>query len=321
MEFAVNIPTSVGAGEYTSLLFCDEISWEAQRDFGREMERLGVDGLAVPDHLTSGDNATMECLATITGLAGVTNDVYLYPKTINDQFRHGPFLAKTAATIDNVSDGRLKLGMGAGWKDDEALAYGFDWPDAPTRLRELEETIEVTKRLWTKESITYEGEYVQVEDAVCKPHPKQDPHPPIMIGGGGEEFTLRIAAQHADVWNYWGPPHVMARKLEVLADHCDTYDTDFDAIDTSWFARCIIRETEEEVEEILEEVPRFRQPDDPSEIEAGAYNNLIGTPKQIIDQVAAYGSLDLDEMVIEFVDFPRTTGAELFTQRVLPEIR
>jgi len=321
MEFAVNIPASIGAGEYTSLLFCDEISWEVQRDFGRKMEQLGVDGLSVPDHLMSGDNATTECLATITGLAGVTEDVYLYPKTINDQFRHGPFLAKVAATIDNVSDGRLKLGMGAGWKDDEALAYGFNWPDAPTRLRELEETIEVTKQLWTEESVTYDGEYLQTEDAVCKPQPKQDPRPPIMIGGGGEEFTLRISAQHADTWNYWGPPHVMEHKLEVLANHCDTYGTDFDTIGTSWFARCVIRETEEEVEEILNKVPRFRQPDDPSELEEGDYNNLIGTPEQILDQIAVYDKLALDEIVLEFVDFPRTTGAELFVDQVLPELR
>lgn len=320
MQVAVNIPTSVGAGEYTSLLFCDEISWEIQKEFAEAIESLGYDGLAVPDHLMSGDNATTECLTTITGLAAATDSVYLYPKTINNPLRHGPLLAKATATIDQISGGRLKLGMGAGWKADEAIAFGYNWDDAPTRLRELEETIEVTKRLWTEDKVTYEGEYVSVKDAVCKPQPEQDPRPPIMVGGGGESFTLRIAAKHADSWNYWGPPHVMEHKLDVLKSHTHTENTDFDEIEKSWFARCIIRETEEEVENILEEVPRFRQPDDLTEIPDGDYNNLIGTPEQVIDQLGAYDHMDLDEVVLEFVDFPRTTGAELFAERVLPEI-
>ena len=319
MEFAVNIPTSVGAGEYTSLVFCDEITWETQRDFGREIEEFGFDGLSVPDHLMTGDGATMECLTTLTGLAGVTEDVYLYPKTINNPLRHGPLLAKMGATLDNVSDGRLKLGMGAGWKEDEAVAYGYDWADAPTRLRELEETLELTKRLWTEEAVTYDGDFFELKDAICKPHPKQDPHPPIMVGGGGEQFTLRITAKHADAWNYWGPPHVYEHKLDVLQDHCETYDTDYDEIQKSWFARCIIRETEDEVEEILEKVPRFRQPDDLSSLDDGEYNNLVGTPEQIVENLSQYEEYNLTETVVEFVDFPRTDGAELFADEVIPE--
>lgn len=320
MQVAVNIPTSVGAGEYTSLLFCDEISWNVQRDYGQEMESLGFDGLAVPDHLMSGDNATTECLATITGLAGATDDVYLYPKTINNPLRHGPLLAKATATIDNVSGGRLKLGMGAGWKEDEAVAYGYDWDDTPSRLRELEETIELTKRLWTEDVVSFNGDFYSLEEAVCKPHPVQSPHPPIMVGGGGEQFTLRIAAKHADAWNYWGPPHVMEHKLNVLTKHCENLGRDPDAIDTSWFARCIIRETKGEVENILEDVPRFHQPSDHSNIGDGEYNNLIGTPDQILEQLKAYEHLNLDEIVVEFVDFPRTDGAELFSETIIPEL-
>ena len=79
----------------------------------------------------------------------------------------------------------------------------------------------------------YEGDYYQIECASYKPHPVQKPCPPILIGGGGEEFTLRIAAQYADEWNYWGPPEVIERKLSVLADHCETYGTDFNSVDVS----------------------------------------------------------------------------------------
>jgi alkanesulfonate monooxygenase SsuD/methylene tetrahydromethanopterin reductase-like flavin-dependent oxidoreductase (luciferase family) len=314
MEFAVNVPTSVGSSEYSTLPFADAISWADQRSFGLEIEGLGYDGLAVPDHLMTGGGAgTMECTTTLAALAAETSDVYLYPKTINNPLRHGPFLAKVAATIDEISEGRLKLGMGAGWKDDEATAYGYEWPPASERLRELEETIEILKGLWTNHEFSYEGDYYTVDNAVCKPHPVQNPHPPIMLGGGGEEFTLRITAKHADVWNYWGSIDLMDRKLSVLADHCDTYGTDYDAIEKSWFARCIVRETEEEVAALLDEVPMFKEENlDESE------HHLVGTPEQIVADIERYADIGIGEVVVEFVDFPGTEGASLFADEVVP---
>lgn len=319
MRFAVNIPTSAGESEYSTLAFCNAIDWEKQRSYARTAEAAGFDGVAVPDHLMTGDGATTECLTTVTALARETETVTLFPKTVNNELRHGPLLAKMAATIDNVSDGRLKLGVGAGWKEDEAVAYGYDWPSPPERLRAMEETIELAKRLWTEDAVTYDGEYYQLEDAVCKPQPKQEPRPPITVGGGGEEFTLRITAQHADEWNYWGPPDLIKRKLDVLRDHCETYGTDFDDIEVSWFARCIVRETEEAVERILDEVPRFRDPD--SDDPMSSYNNLIGTPEQLIDELEPYEDLGVDEVDLEFVDFPDSTGVELFAETVIPEFR
>ncbi|MFB6219994.1 MAG: LLM class flavin-dependent oxidoreductase [Halolamina sp.] len=319
MKFAVNVPTSAGASEYSNLAFCDEATWEKQRDYARLVEHLGFDGVAVPDHLMTGDGATTECLTTLAGLAAATESVYLYPKTVNNHLRHPPMLAKACATIDNVSDGRLKLGMGAGWKDDEATAYGYDWPDAPRRLREMEEAIVLLDRLWTEDEVDFDGEYVTVDGAVCKPHPRQDPRPPIMVGGGGEEFTLRIAAKHADSWNYWGPPHVMEQKLEVLEQHCETYGTDYDAIEKSWFARCIIRETEEEVDELLEHVPRFEPAENEADIAEGEYLNLIGTPGQVRETLARYDDIGFDECVVEFVDFPNAEGPKLFAEDVMPE--
>lgn len=318
VDFAVNIPTSVGPTEYGNLAFSDEIDWVTQKSFGTAIERLGYDGLAVPDHLMTGEGATTECLMTLAGLAGSTSEVYLYPKTINNHLRHGPLLAKTTATLDNVSNGRLKLGMGAGWKADEAEAFGYEWPEAPTRLRELEETIILLKRLWTEDQVTFDGQYYSLQEAVCKPHPTQSPRPPIMIGGGGEEFTLRIAAKHADSWNYWGPGHVMESKLSVLADHCETYGTDYDVIEKSWFSRCIIRETWDEIDEILENVPRFR-PTDLGELTDGDYEYLVGTPEEITETIQKFLNVGIEEVVIEFVDFPDLTGARLFADRVLPE--
>jgi len=319
MRFAVNVPTSAGASEYSTLAFCDHIDWPIQRDYGRLVDELGFDGLAVPDHLMTGDGATTEAITTLAGLACATSDATIFPKTINNELRHGPLLAKTSATLDAISEGRLKLGMGAGWKADEALAYGYDWPSAPDRLRAMEETIELTERLWTEESVTYDGEYYHVENAVCTPNPVQDPHPPIAVGGGGEEFTLRIAAKHADEWNFWGPVETIEHKLDVLESHCETYGTPFEAIDVSWFTRCIVRKTEAKVEGILDEVPRFRDPDEDDPM--SSYNNLIGTPAEIAAEIEAYREIGVDEVDMEFVDCPDRAGPELFIDEVVPEFR
>ncbi|WP_129113595.1 LLM class flavin-dependent oxidoreductase [Halegenticoccus tardaugens] len=314
MDFAVNIPTCVGSSEYSSLAFCDSISWEKQQKFGVDIEGLGFNGLAVPDHLMAGAGPTTEGLATVAGFAGVTKEVTLYSKTFNDQLRHGPLLAKAAAQLDHISGGRLKFGIGAGWKADEAEAFGYEWPAAPERLRRLEETIEVTKRLWSEESVEYNGEFYQLDGADGRPHPVQNPHPPIMVGGGGEQFTLRIAAKHADVWNYWGDLDMLRHKLAVLRDHCESYGTDYDAIQKSWFSRCIIRETEAEVQELLEYVPRFK----PENTEDDDYH-LIGTPTEIVEDLVRYREAGFEEIVLEFVDFPGTEGADLFAEEVMPE--
>jgi len=319
MEFAVNVPTSVGKNESTHLIFADGISWDVQRKFGVALDELGFDALSVPDHLTTGEGAT-ETLTTLAALATETDSIDLYPKTINNTLRHGPLLVKYATTIDNISDGRLKLGMGAGWHDEEAIAYGYEWPSGPDRLRAMEETIEIAKLLWTAdEPVTYEGDYHSVKDCMCTPKPVQDPHPPIMVGGAGEEFTLRIAAKHADIWNYLGPLNYFERKLDVLADHCETYGRDYDEIKKSWFGRCVIRETEEEVERLLEKVPRFR-PENWDKTGGGAPEfHLVGTPEQIASDIDDYEALGVDEIVVEFVDFPRTDGAEVFIDEIVSE--
>ena len=133
-----------------------------------------------------------------------------------------------------------------------------------------------------------------------------------MVGGGGEEFTLRIAAKHADIWNFWGPVEVMEHKLDVLQKHCQTYDRDYDDITKSWFARCIIRETEAEVDALLDAVPRFH-PDTIGDTEFA----LVGTPEQVEAQLQPFLSLGITEIVLEFVDFPQTDGLELFAETVL----
>jgi alkanesulfonate monooxygenase SsuD/methylene tetrahydromethanopterin reductase-like flavin-dependent oxidoreductase (luciferase family) len=149
-------------------------------------------------------------------------------------YRHPALLANIAASVDVISDGRLELGIGAGWNEEESTAYGIDLPPLRERFDRLDEACEVIDLLLTKETASFAGRYYQLTDARCEPKPVQRPRPAIVIGGGGEKRTLRIAARWADQWNAPGAsPEVLAHKIEVLHAHCADVGRDPAAIEVS----------------------------------------------------------------------------------------
>lgn len=301
VEIAVNISTDTNP----SISGYSEVQWTDQRNFVAEIESQGFDGIAIPDHLMIGDEHSLECISLSAALAQLTDEIDIYLNTVNNNLRHGPLLAKIASSIDNISDGRLKLGIGAGWYEDEANAYGYNWPDASERLYKMEESIVILKKLWTEDSVDFDGKFYNLEGAVCKPHPIQNPHPPVMIGGGGEEFTLRIAAKHADIWNYYGNIETMNEKINVLSKHCKTYDRSFGDIKKSWFCRCLLGESRKE----LDKMQKNGDIDD---------SVLVGTPSEILEKLKPYTQLGIDEFVLDFIDYPNKRSAELFSQEVAP---
>src|SRR5437773_11883991 len=125
-----------------------------------------------------------------------------------------------AAQVDIISGGRLLLGLGAGWQENEHQAYGIPFHTMRERLDRLDEACQVMKSLWTQHRSQFTGRYYQLSDAPLEPKPVQTPHPELMIGGGGERVTLRIVAKHADHWNVRGGPKVLARKGAILDEHC-----------------------------------------------------------------------------------------------------
>jgi F420-dependent oxidoreductase-like protein len=157
----------------------------------------------------------------LTYLAGVTERLRLGLMVTGNTYRHPALLANIAATFDVVSGGRLELGLGAAWNEDEHRAYGMDFPPVRERLERLEEACAVIDGLLTQRATTFRGRYYQLQDARCEPKPVQQPRPPIVIGGGGERRTLRTVARWADHWNFPGrEADELRHKLEVLAGHC-----------------------------------------------------------------------------------------------------
>jgi F420-dependent oxidoreductase-like protein len=173
----------------------------------------------------------MEAWVTLTALAQATTRIRLGTMVNGMVYRHPAVLAKMAATLDIVSNGRLDLGLGAGWNEEECAAYGIELGPVKDRMDRFEEGVEAIVGLLSNETTTLDGRFYQLSAARNEPKGPQKPHPPICIGGSGEKRTLRVVAKHAQHWNHAMPTvDDLKRKLDVLRGHCEAVGTDFDKI-------------------------------------------------------------------------------------------
>ncbi|MGA9298340.1 MAG: LLM class F420-dependent oxidoreductase, partial [Nitrososphaeraceae archaeon] len=189
----------------------------------------------------------LEGWTTISVLAGITTRIQLGPLVTGALYRHPSVLAKIAATLDVLSKGRLFMGIGASYFEEEAQAYGIPfYPSNQERLQRLEEAIQVIRKMWTEEpSASFEGKYYQIRNAYCNPKPIQKPSPPILVGGSGERKTLKIVAKYADACNLFGSIETIKRKLNVLKEHCKSVGRDYDSILKTKLDLVVIDDSEE----------------------------------------------------------------------------
>ena len=225
--------------------------YDSIKKIAQDCERLGYDSLWAMDHFMWGDNnegSVFEVWTLLSALAVETQSIKLGPLVACNSFRNPTLTAKIAATIDIISKGRLIFGYGAGWKEEEYKAYGFPFRDPVTRVKQMREGIILIKKLWTEEKTSFQGDFYEAKDAICKPKPVQKPHPPIMIGGGGEKYTLKVAAEIGNIWNAWGPSiEEYRRKVNILKEHCDTFGRKIDDIDLSWSGNILIGKNEKQL--------------------------------------------------------------------------
>jgi len=175
---------------------------------------------------------------------------------VGNTYRHPAVVAKMAATVDVVSGGRLILGLGAAWQENEHTAYGIPFYTVGERLARLDEACRVIKALWTQPKATLDGKFYSLSDAPLEPKPVQRPHPELMIGGGGEKVTLGIVARHADHWNVWGGPDALKRKGRILDERCAEAGRDPKSIVHSANMPILITDRREEVDALATAVSR-----------------------------------------------------------------
>jgi F420-dependent oxidoreductase-like protein len=209
-------------------------------DLARAADDAGLHSLWVMDHFFQipevgpADHAMLEGYGALAAAAAVTNRLTLGTMVTGITHRHPGILVQTVTTLDVLSGGRAWLGLGAGWFEREHLALGIPFPGATERFERLEETLQIANQMWSGDSGPFVGKHYQLAETLCRPLPVSQPRPPILIGGGGERKTLRLAAQYADAWNMFSMDvSVVGPKLEVLRRHCEDVGRPYDEIEKS----------------------------------------------------------------------------------------
>jgi F420-dependent oxidoreductase-like protein len=286
-------------------------------------EKNGYESIWVSDHFlltpeAVGTNA-LECYTTLTALARDTKKLRIGAMVAAQSYRNPALLAKIASSLDHISGGRLNFGIGAGWKEVEYDAYNIPFPRATTRIRQLDEVIEICRRMWTMEKASYEGRYYSVRDVPCMPKPVQNPLP-VWVGGTGNH-TLRVAAKHADAVNFaWTQsPDFFKERFKVLEDHCRRIRRDPKLIRRSAGLMILLVDNQEEIDVKLEEQKRIQDPEYLKYL-GMQRPNLAGTPDTIAERIAEYVSLDVDHFILRWPYGYELESIKLFKEKVMKKI-
>jgi F420-dependent oxidoreductase-like protein len=272
---------------------------EKVRTLAQKAERLGFDSFWVMDHfhqiLSAGQlqEPILESWATQAVVAGLTEKIRLGTLVTGIVYRHPSVLAKMGATLDVLSKGRLFMGIGAAWNVDEATAYGISFPPVKERMQRLEEAVQIIRKMWTEESATFSGKFYQIRDAYCNPKPIQKPHPPIMIGGGGERRTLKVVAKYGDACNVFGSVETVKKKFGVLREHCRSVGRDYDSIVKSKLGHIVIEKDKEKVAEAVKNMSEVRRREY-ARLEYAIY----GTPEEVRRQVEAFRDVGVEYLIV-----------------------
>ncbi|GIW42454.1 MAG: hypothetical protein KatS3mg076_3031 [Candidatus Binatia bacterium] len=296
-------------------------SWEDTRAAALEFERLGYDSVWLNDHLygiPAPGIPILEAWTTLSAVGAVTSRVRLGTLVSPVGFRPPALFAKAWATLDTITGGRVIAGFGAGWYDAEFRGYGLPFPSVRERLEQLEEALALSKLLWTQERTNFAGKHFRLESTFCEPKPVQKPHPPLLVGGGGERVLLRIAARHADIWNNLAVTQdQLGKKVESLRRHCEQVGRDFSTLTVSQQCLVVLGETEKEAAANAEKAQRIYGG------HMGGQGELAisGTPDVCIEKIRRHLELGCRMFVIEFFGKDTRVPARLFAERVMPAFR
>lgn len=294
-------------------------SWEMLRDRAQGLEARGFDGLWLVDHFWANGMPDLDFLegwTTLAALAGATSTLRLGLLVTCISYRNPALLAKMVATVDRISNGRVELGMGAGWMDSEYAAYGYEFPPIGTRLAQLSEGLEILTSMLRGGRSNFTGKHFRVADAPCEPRPVQSPLP-ITIGGAGERKLLRLVARHAQRWNC---PMNSAPDVErlrgVLADHCAAVGRDPSEIIVSEQCMVVIAPDEESLAGKLAMAKAMLGGF--ADVERQA---MIGTPDRVIAQIRQRMARGVTDFAIIFGDLGMDDTLDLFAREVMPALR
>jgi alkanesulfonate monooxygenase SsuD/methylene tetrahydromethanopterin reductase-like flavin-dependent oxidoreductase (luciferase family) len=259
-----------------------------------------------------------EAYTMLAALSQRTTTIGLGELVTCASYRNAGLLAKEAACIDVYSAGRLILGLGAGWFGREYEAYGYPFLAPPERLRVLDESLEVIRRLWSEETVTYDGAHLHFDGAYCDPKPVQS-LPPLLVGGGGEKVNLRIAARHADATNWQVGLDDFRRKSALLAGYLEEIGRPADAVVRTHGPDCRLFDTDAEARAWCAE-PDGGNLWGGEDVDAYLRDNLVGTPEQVAEKTQAYIDAGCGGFVLWLRDYPSDDTLRRFMAEVVPRL-
>ena len=268
---------------------------------------------ATADRQTDAEGSAFEPWVILSALAGATKKLRIGHLVLNNTLRHPAMIASMGATLDAVSHGRFEFGIGAGW-DVQRSEFGLPPVGRAASIRMLAESVQIVRKLWTEERVTFDGEFYKLDRATIYLHPVQKPHPPILVGGGGERLTLRVVARCADRYNFYCTAQEYARKIELLKRYCREEGRNYSEIEKTLCADVVIAETTKEVASKLNELTRMDL------LRKGypsfAKRRITGTPDECRETIQRFMDLGVKEFMLYFPDAWAIDPIRLFSKQV-----
>jgi F420-dependent oxidoreductase-like protein len=277
------------------------------RDIAIAAEKNGFDSAYVYDHFIPhykypAKGNFFECYTLLSAISAFTKTIKLGQIVTCNSYRNPALLAKMLSTLDVITRGRVEMGIGAGWYEKEYNAYGYSYLSNVERILQLEESIQIIKKLWTMEIANFRGKYYSINNAICFPKPIQKPHPTIMVGGSGEKYLLKVAAKYADRYNlYFGTPEEMSRKINVLKD----YNTKKREIEYSIVLPCMIVRENEDLKKIIKKLKKGKMTVEQYK-KSTAGGLTVGTIDEIVDGISKYVNIGVSHFIFHFLILDRS---------------
>ena len=265
-----------------------EDQWNTILEAASNIENLGYESIWVYDHFHTvpkpTQDPTYECWTLMSALSQTTSKVRLGQMCTCNSYRNPAYLTKVASNIDVMSNGRLEYAIGAGWYDHEYRAYGYEYPSAGIRLKMLEESLIIYKKMTTEETPTFNGEFYQIDGAINQPKPIQKPYPPLWVCGGGEKVTLKLLAKYGDYGNWDVDVDGFVQKSNILQNHCENVGRDFSEIGKTLHTNVLIADNQNDLDRKVEKLSTY------TNIPKDYYYErpLIGTKDKVFETIDQY---------------------------------
>ena len=308
------------------------LTWPVWKRLVTEVEQLGFAGLFRSDHFTvatAGYPDALELVVSLTYLADHAQRIHFGPLVAPLSFRDPVMLARQAAALDDLSGGRMILGVGAGWMEREHTMFGYELGDVPTRMERFAEGLEViTRLLRSEEPVTYPGRFYQLREAMLRPRPQRRGGPPLLIGGTGPQRTLPLVARYADIWNAYGVTLDAFRERSARLDELlREVGRQPDSVKRTLMILILCGRDPTELEQRVRGFRRFDQ--EMGDMPLDALLNLlraqfrgiiVGTPEEVVDQIRAYERAGVEELMAQCFTVDDFAGLHLLAEHVLPHL-